>query len=836
MPIQGLASPHCTGRSTVSSSPKAPRALHAVAAAASRHSHGKSSAIGHFRPGLKESGTSTKTGGDDSDDEADGEKDATFFLGSSATNIPRPKPVHVAEPKMLPKATLPAENEVNLWQQGVLAFLGLRPNATCWGRENYDWGIRNKVGKLQEEWYAASPMKQQHETPTWWSTPWHRVPHVRHLWGEAQYELHPGAQELFLDLIFVGVAFRIGSVLKAAFYLCTPADAPDASDGHDYAEHECLGLPLGLAHSLAPFTCMYMLWLIETSFRAKFNGWSKVHSVLDSLGNLMLLIAGMNMGPAHEYRGQPKSVKLTGVLVPLMGSLALWTLRTLEMALLGRRECARRQSSGEVLHYLQVMLLWTGALILSRIDFSHHGSFTNDNASDAAAGLMWSGVVWWMWRRASGPLSRLHLPGTHLPLERTAVCNNMGFIAHRNNEFMFLMLGEAVLQIIVSDGNAKGQSSVAASNDIAASLFNATSATATAGLTLALAMMFSFRQMVVIQLGDYKKANQRTKERATQADSLLAAIRKSTRRMSIARKTSSIWASRGRSPPRSNPISPSLGSNAACRSTARSLSTCNLANNLQAQPPHPEGMQDPIDAPMSEKRAQRLLLHMRAANVVSTLLFTTNALAVLLVGVGIKLAIIDPTASVDAHFALQQRLELGVPCTVVFSIQLLNTLLKHSHHYKDLSALCAHPAHLLLIVVRIALLATKVFVCFIRLQPVVLLAVEAALAMAQCALLHIQEHRVRIVSPQHPLSAQLPDALNTLREKAKLHRDMQRSKLGDRIRASARLSAARQWSANDGAVDLPGGLQSGGSPGKKGGPDDGAKTDTVPRGASPIEC
>merc|ERR1711865_969799 len=54
------------------------------------------------------------------------------------------------------------------------------------------------------------------------------------------------------------------------------------------------------------------------------------------------------MGPVHEYRGQPGSAGLTRVLVPLMASMTLWLLRTLEMAFLGRRECGRRQSSGEV--------------------------------------------------------------------------------------------------------------------------------------------------------------------------------------------------------------------------------------------------------------------------------------------------------------------------------------------------------------------------------------------------------------------------------------------------------------------------------------------------------
>ena len=50
------------------------------------------------------------------------------------------------------------------------------------------------------------------------------------------------------------------------------------------------------------------------------------------------------------------------------------------------------------------------------------------------------------------PLLKLLVKGPHMPIERTWVLNNPAFVAHRNNEFMFLMLGEAVLQIIINEG------------------------------------------------------------------------------------------------------------------------------------------------------------------------------------------------------------------------------------------------------------------------------------------------------------------------------------------------------------------------------------------------
>ena len=59
--------------------------------------------------------------------------------------------------------------------------------------------------------------------------PWYHVPQQRHLWGESQYELHAGGKELFLDLIFVGVAYEVGYALKNAFYACDKTRGASAS-------------------------------------------------------------------------------------------------------------------------------------------------------------------------------------------------------------------------------------------------------------------------------------------------------------------------------------------------------------------------------------------------------------------------------------------------------------------------------------------------------------------------------------------------------------------------------------------------------------------------------
>ena len=136
----------------------------------------------------------------------------------------------------------------------------------------------------------------------------------------------------------------------------------------------------------------------------------------------------------QAYRGQPGATGLSSVLFPLLGSLAIWMGRTAELALFSPREAARRSSSAELGVMLQIAMLWGGAIVLLQVDASTPEG--NLQYSDRAADLLWTGNLWWFVRNAQRPLMRLWLPGSHLPIEQSAVCQNIGFVTHRNNEFM----------------------------------------------------------------------------------------------------------------------------------------------------------------------------------------------------------------------------------------------------------------------------------------------------------------------------------------------------------------------------------------------------------------
>jgi hypothetical protein len=136
----------------------------------------------------------------------------------------------------------------------------------------------------------------------WWYTPLLKVPTIRHTWGETQAEVRSGAQELFLDLIFVGVGYRVGNVLMASYYSCAQGISAPAHARRELAAldgGECIGVGLGLLHGLAPFLCMCTLWCVETQFKARYSCASKLHTALDQLNNLLLVVAAMGVSPTY---------------------------------------------------------------------------------------------------------------------------------------------------------------------------------------------------------------------------------------------------------------------------------------------------------------------------------------------------------------------------------------------------------------------------------------------------------------------------------------------------------------------------------------------------------
>lgn len=507
-----------------------------------------------------------------------------------------------------------------------------------------------------------------------------------------------------------------------------------------------------MLHSLAPFLCMYLLWQIETTYRARFSAWSRVHIALDNITNLLLLISAMNLSLVQSYRGQVNSTTLASVLIPLVANLGIWTLRTAEIAIFSARECARRHCANDLFIFLQIGALWGGALALVSADSSNMSEAASVEAHDWAAVLMWAGNFWWYLKSAQRPLLKLLVRGAHLPLEQSAVCTNTGFTTHRNNEFMFLMLGEAVLQIIVSEDKLPGSREATGIGD---ALFNEAVGTAAFAFLLTVSLMFSFRQMVVKQLSTYAAANEGVADVVKDQSRLLHSFHDTRHK-----REQEQAARRSQRTSRGSMIG-RLRQNFSEKKNL--LSIRDLAAHFREIR---EIMKASESSMAFETRAQRLLLVARVNNVISTFIWQVKAVGVMLVGVGVKLAIYDPMADPDSHFALEQRLGLGVAVALTFGIQFFNAVCMRNWHHYSLAGLCKHRLHAAILLCRLLLVTARIGVCYLRIVPYVLVAVQAGLGVIEASMLHMQEYRYPIKSNRKPYTADMPAALNSLRLKA----------------------------------------------------------------------
>ena len=154
-------------------------------------------------------------------------------------------------------------------------------------RIDFWWPLMFLSWASRLSWFVEHSADERHVMDTenldWYSKRWHCVPTTRFAWGELQSQLHEGAPELILDLIFVGIAYRVGVVIKDAIYACVP----DSREAYDAGEPMCIGVWLSLLHGLAPFVATFQIWSYATAMKARYATSSKVHTLMDLTSNLV---------------------------------------------------------------------------------------------------------------------------------------------------------------------------------------------------------------------------------------------------------------------------------------------------------------------------------------------------------------------------------------------------------------------------------------------------------------------------------------------------------------------------------------------------------------------
>lgn len=153
-------------------------------------------------------------------------------------------------------------------------------------------------------------------------------------------------------------------------------------------------------------------------------------------------------------------------------------------------------------------------------------------------------------------------------------------------------------------------------NNLWDSILNGVTATAVSGFALALCMMFSFRQMVDSQLTAYRRTNKGVKSEAEKEVLNTSSHHGSSHHESSHHETDHETGDLPRS--------------LIHKARKGSLNTMGL------------------DA------AQRILLRGKMFNVLGVFIWQTKAMSVMLVGVGVKLSMYDPTANPNSYFGLQQ--------------------------------------------------------------------------------------------------------------------------------------------------------------------------------------
>ena len=186
-----------------------------------------------------------------------------------------------------------------------------------------------------------------------------------------------------------------------------------------------------------------------------------------------------------------------------------------------------------------------------------------------------------------------------------------------------------------------------------------------------------------------------------------------------------------------------------------------------------------------EEIAQSLLLNAKVWTAVQQTLWQVMAIAIMLVGVGVKLAIYSPLADPHAHYGLPLRLLVGISVTIVFTLQLFYAMVIRRRHlyHQPVRLIREQPAHALVVLVQVCLIVAQPLFGLVPLQPAATVAGQSAIGLAQCILLHVHEHRIKVVGAEgviHPLAG-VPDALEAIRLKASKRRlaeryqvDMQR--------------------------------------------------------------
>ena len=206
---------------------------------------------------------------------------------------------------------------------------------------------------------------------------------------------------------------------------------------------------MGVLWALGLFLCCLRIWYNDLHYRSRFESASRVHRFLDVTGYFLLVYAAANIEPVHEYMREG-SPQLGIFLIVITCAQGLWLMRWLEIAVFSRDEESRRFSALRLVDDGPVLIWW----LLAWLNFNR--SLDGVHAYGVPVCLIIG--AYWTDIRLNVRVHRMAIlrgcdpdgEVRHIPKERTRVPMNVEFAIHRLNEFMMLMVGEGVLQLVIN--------------------------------------------------------------------------------------------------------------------------------------------------------------------------------------------------------------------------------------------------------------------------------------------------------------------------------------------------------------------------------------------------
>lgn len=306
------------------------------------------------------------------------------------------------------------------------------------------------------------------------------VPRARHKWGQDKSAIHAPFISLFYDLVFVGIALSLGDLMKTSFYACAEADSGEHSGGSSgsssgsggdgsggssdssgssslsdphrqlaassSAQVGCVNVFYGILHVFVYFSVFFGHWYMATLFNARFVAKGLVHVAAGIVLFCCFLLMATSIESVQATREDPVYLFTFALL---QASLFLgWIIRYLQIAVACPEVNARQAASSMVLTNAQSFVIASAALISVSLADWHVTTSGPSGHYEATVVLLLASAYWpviaRLWRHFISPKE------LHELYQETHVPTNVGFLISRINEFMMLMLGEAVLQLSVA--------------------------------------------------------------------------------------------------------------------------------------------------------------------------------------------------------------------------------------------------------------------------------------------------------------------------------------------------------------------------------------------------